>query len=105
MHKSLVAATCWDRLIVELGRTVASEAGSERKPRHLPSLIRARFQTRTHHHTTVGDAGDVGVNSMSSRHHELRSGCQLFRPTARNRLEAGIETDTLRSVDVMIAKH
>src|ERR1700730_6789385 len=42
--------------------------------------------------------------SMSGRHHELRSGCQFFRPTTRNRLEAGIETDTLRSVNVMIAK-
>ena len=48
--------------------------------------------------------GDAGVNSMSGRHHELRSGCQLFRPTTRNRLEAGIETDTLWSVNVMIAK-
>src|SRR3981189_2866331 len=42
--------------------------------------------------------------SMSGRHHELWSGCQLFRPTTRNRLESGIETDTLRSVNVMIAK-
>src|SRR3979411_1891248 len=42
--------------------------------------------------------------SMSGRHHELWSGCQLFRPTTRNRLESGIEKGTLRSVNVMIAK-